>query len=294
MRWYVMHEGKTAGPVDGEEIFRLGKTGELFPSMHVRDEAGAWMPITQSPFASVVSVPVAVAPTPPKSDSLGASAKRIAIGVAVVIGVPLGLFVIVALFNRKTTPPPLPTVAVTATPEAAKPKAPTLNEKLAAAANLRDAVALTKPLFADVQGEDVNPGAALLAMWWARRPTLWAELAAMPDTKRAEIMKDPDPYRGHRICMTGSVTQIFRDKSTPANAPVYMGVLYHNGGFVRFLAAQSTQGVVEGTPARFCGIAVGLQSYPNVSGGTTHAIQVVGLFDIPANGGKGLPQYDEW
>lgn len=294
MQWYVMHEGKTAGPVDGEEIVRLGRQGQLLPSMHVRDDSGAWMPITQSPFASVVSVPVAAAPNPPKTGGLRASAKRIAIAVAVVIGAVVGLFVIVALANRKATPPPLPAVTVAAPPQAPKPQAPSLSEKLAAAENLREAVALTKPLFADVQGEDVNPGAALLAMWWAHRSTLWNELIAMPDTRRAEVMKDPEPYRGQRICMTGSVTQIFRDKSTPASAPVYMGVLYHNGGFVRFLAARSTAAVVEDTPARFCGIVVGLQSYPNVSGGTTHAIQVVGLFDIPANGGKGLPQYDEW
>jgi hypothetical protein len=260
----------------------------------VRDDAGAWMPIAQSPFASVVSTPATLATATRKSDGLGASAKRIAFGVIVAVAVPVTIFVVAGFLNRKTTPPPLPAATVTAAPEAPKPQAPTLSEKLAGAANLSEAVALTKPHFGDVQGEEVNNGAALLAMWWAHRSTLWNELVAMPDTRRAEIMKDPDPYRGQRICMTGSVTQIFRDKSTPPSAPVYMGVLYHNGGFVRFLAVQSTQGIVEGTPARFCGIAVGLQSYPNVSGGTTHAIQVVGLFDIPANGGKGLPQYDEW
>lgn len=57
MRWFVMHEGKTEGPVEGEEVFRMGKVGRLFPTTHVRDEAGAWMPITQSPFASAVSMP---------------------------------------------------------------------------------------------------------------------------------------------------------------------------------------------------------------------------------------------
>lgn len=289
-----MHEGKTAGPVDGEEIFRLGKAGELFPSMHVRDEAGAWMPITQSPFASVVTVPVvAAAPQGQQGNNTGISMKRIAIGVAVAIGVPVIGFTLVGLLSKKS-PPPLPVVTVPAAPEPTKPSAPTLGDRLVAATTLREAIAIAKPLMGDVRGEDVNQGAAVLATWWAHRPNLWSQLVAMPDTRRAEIMKDPDPYRGQRICMTGSVTQIFRDKSTPANAPVYMGVLYHNGGFVRFLAVQSTQGIVEDTPARFCGIAVGLQSYPNVSGGTTHAIQVVGLFDTPANGGKGLPQYDEW
>lgn len=227
------------------------------------------------------------------------SLARIAIGVVVAIVVLIGGLFLVGLISRlgksKSVATATELATTTATPTAAPaPMPPTLAERLARATTLSEAIAMTKPLMGDVQGEDVNQGAALLAMWWTHRTGLWSELVAMPDTKRAEVMKDPEPWRGRRICMTGSVTQIFRDKSTSSSAPVYMGVLYHNGGFVRFLAVQSTEGIVEQTPARFCGVTIGLQSYPNVSGGTTHAIQVVGLFDIPANGGKGLPQYEEW
>lgn len=277
MRWYVMHEGTTAGPVEGEEVFKLGQQGQLFPSMHVRDENGVWMPILQSPFASVVASPARVA----KSEPRAVSPARIAIGVVVGVVVCLVLLVGLAAIGGRSSSPSTPAVAAT-TPEAPAPAPapPTPLERMAKAATLREAVGITRPLMADVRGEDISQGAALLAVWWARRPALWSELTAMPDSKRAEIMKDPDAYRGQRICMTGTVSQIFRDKSSSTSAPVYMGVLYHNGGFARFIAVQSTQGVVENTPARFCGIAIGLQSYDNVNKGTTHAIQAVGLFDI--------------
>jgi hypothetical protein len=290
MRWYVMQEGKTAGPLDGEEIFRQGREGRLSPGMHIRDEAGAWMPILQSPFASVVSSPVAVATHSP-------SIKRVAIGIPVAVVLLVVLVLLVAAFSSSKTPPPTdtPVVAAAVRPAPEPTREPTIAERLGKTSTLHEAIRLTKPLMGDVQpGDEANPGAALLALWWAHHSDLWPELISMADTKRAEVLKDSEPFRGQRICMTGSVTQIFRDKSSSASKPTYMGVMYHNGGHVRFVTSQSTQGVVEDTPARFCGIVIGLQSYSNVSNGTTHAIQVVGLFDIPANGGRGLPQYDEW
>ena len=36
-------------------------------------------------------------------------------------------------------------------------------------------------------------------------------------------------------------------------------------------------------PARFCGIATGRDTYANTGGGTTHAVRVVGMFDLPEN-----------
>jgi hypothetical protein len=297
MQWYLMHEGKTAGPVDGEEIFRLGKAGELFPSMHVRDEAGAWAPILQSPFASVVTIVEPRLAAKPQTAGAAASLKRIAIGVVVVIvGLIAALMVAVAIgraVSKRPAAPPLPVVEAVA--EAPKPKVVTPVERLARVGTLAEAITIAKPMMDDTQGEQVSPGAAVLALWWSQHSDRWTELMAMPDTRRADILKDPDFYRGRRICMTGTVVQIFRDKTAGSPAPIYLGVMSHGyANFVRFLAVQSTHGVVEDTAARFCGIAIGTQSYPNVSGGTTIAVQVVGEFDIPANGGKGLPQNDEW
>lgn len=291
MKWYVMHEGKTAGPVDGEEIFKLGKQGELFPSMHVRDETGAWMPILQSPFASVVAASVSVPAAAPLAN-VAASAKRIVIGVVVAVVALVGGLTVVAAVSKKPLPP-VPEAQIQPA-QAPAPHVPTPVERIATATTLRQAIPIAKPLMADTQNGDVSQGAVILALWWARHPSLWAELLAMPDTKRAEIMKDPDPYRGQRICITGSVIEIARDKSTPASAPVFEGGISHNSGYVRFLAVGSTAGIVESTPARFCGVAIGLQTYPNRMNSTTTAVYVVGEFDIPANGGQGLPQYDEW
>ncbi len=292
MKWYVMHEGKTAGPVDGEEIFKLGKQGQLFPSMHVRDEAGGWMPILQSPFASVVSMAAPVVQPQAVPGGIAGSAKRIVIGVVGSIVVLVGGLTLIGALSKPKMPP-VPVAQPAPEPEPA-PHVPTPLERLASATSLRQAIPIAKPLMGDTQNGDVSQGAVVLALWWAHHPNLWAELLSMPDTKRAEIMKDPDPYRGQRICITGSVIEIARDKSTPASAPVFEGGISHNSGYVRFLAVGSTTGIVESTPARFCGIAIGLQTYPNRMNSTTTAVYVVGEFDIPANGGQGLPQYDEW
>src|SRR4051812_14726435 len=102
MQWYVMHEGKAAGPVDGEEIFKLGKEGQLFPSMHVRDETGAWMPVLQSPFASVVSAPARVGePTMGTSSGLSkASIKRIALGAVGAVVVLVGGLTTIGLLTK--------------------------------------------------------------------------------------------------------------------------------------------------------------------------------------------------
>ncbi|MGC4091371.1 MAG: hypothetical protein QM756_26535 [Polyangiaceae bacterium] len=55
MRWYVMANGQTVGPEEGETIMQWGRDGLLLVGSHVRDELGGnWMPVEQSPFASVV------------------------------------------------------------------------------------------------------------------------------------------------------------------------------------------------------------------------------------------------
>lgn len=170
-------------------------------------------------------------------------------------------------------PPVLPRV-----PQAPPP--PTLAEKALAAKSLRETLAYSVPLMQDVDGEKLSDGALLFAAW-ASGHEFWQDLLRMPDTKRAEILKDSDSQRGRRICVSGTVTQIFRDKSLPFRA--FLGVLLAGPtGFVRFVAVNSTEGVLENQWARFCGITPGVQSYPNVSSGTTHAVQIVGSFDLSA------------
>ncbi len=53
MRWFVSRNGQTSGPVDEAEVAAWVRGGMADAS--VRDEMGGnWMPVAQSPFASLV------------------------------------------------------------------------------------------------------------------------------------------------------------------------------------------------------------------------------------------------
>lgn len=75
---------------------------------------------------------------------------------------------------------------------------------------------------------------------------------------------------------------IHTDKST--GKPIYMGGLMTNDvKVIRFVAVGSSGELVENSSARFCGFVMGLNSYSNAVGGTTHGVSVVGMFDLPEN-----------
>ena len=60
MRWFVMRNGETQGPVDEAQLAGWIRGGMRDAS--VRDESGgSWMPLAQSPFASLVTPDPAVA-----------------------------------------------------------------------------------------------------------------------------------------------------------------------------------------------------------------------------------------
>jgi hypothetical protein len=59
---------------------------------------------------------------------------------------------------------------------------------------------------------------------------------------------------------------------------------------VRFYAVGSSGDLVQNRPARFCGAVAGRYSYDNAAGGSTHAVAVVGLFDLPENKDRVLPK----
>ena len=55
------------------------------------------------------------------------------------------------------------------------------------------------------------------------------------------------------------------------------------GQVIHYLAAGDTGTLVDGDRARFCGVTTGRYSYSNAGGGTTHAVQLIGMFDLPSN-----------
>ena len=61
MRWYVSRAGQTVGPVEESQLAEWVRGG-MFDA-YVRDEAGgAWMPVAQSPFASLIPAQPTYAP----------------------------------------------------------------------------------------------------------------------------------------------------------------------------------------------------------------------------------------
>ncbi len=57
-----------------------------------------------------------------------------------------------------------------------------------------------------------------------------------------------------------------------------------NGGNIyRFLAAGSSGTLVPQSYGRFCGVVTGTYDYSNSGGGTGHAVEMVGMFDLPEN-----------
>lgn len=129
--------------------------------------------------------------------------------------------------------------------------------------------------------ETFSEGAQDLVLW-AQDRLEWKDLAAVPSTKPALVMKDPEDQFGKRICASGMIIEI---SANDVAGTVYVGEIANmdSGNTFRFIALRSTGDLVEQSNARFCGIVTGKVDYANSMGGETHAIQLVGMFDLPAN-----------
>jgi hypothetical protein len=158
----------------------------------------------------------------------------------------------------------------------------TLAEIIEEQPTLKDALDVTIVSMADTRDES-SAGALQLAVWAAKRMTLEDVKVARDETGVKAILKDSDAERGKRMCVTGRIVQIAKDEA-PSGEPIYIGLL-RTGSWeiVHFLAVRSSQGIVEDTRTRLCGVVTGRFSYSNAGGGTSHAVQLVGVFDIPAN-----------
>ncbi len=172
-------------------------------------------------------------------------------------------------------------VAAAEPAEPSEPAAgPTLADKLRDASFLSDALRLTLPLMDDTVNQQ-SDGAVMLAMWAALHMK-WADVGvAKNETSTAKLMKDSDANRGKRMCVSGSIIQIAKQRG----APIYAGLLngFYGAGIAHFFAVGDTGDLVENSETRFCGVATGRYVYGNSGGGTSHAISLVGMFDLPEN-----------
>ncbi|WP_415878677.1 hypothetical protein [Methylomonas sp. TEB] len=146
---------------------------------------------------------------------------------------------------------------------------------------LQEAIEISKPEMEDIQGIGVSKGSGILA-YWASFGLKWQELQALPKSKYGLVMKDSVPELGKRLCVTGHVAEIQRERSI--DQPIFTGGIIDNEAKVyRFAAVGSTGEIVANDRASFCGIITGQQHYPNSIGGVSHAVYLVGMFDLPEN-----------
>ncbi|MDD5057545.1 MAG: hypothetical protein PHQ60_06710 [Sideroxydans sp.] len=150
--------------------------------------------------------------------------------------------------------------------------------------NLREALAGTSWDMTDFNNSDISRGAASLAIWGSKHLT-WGDLQKVDQGKYGMIMKDPDSQRGKRLCGYGQIVEIQVDNTTPEK--VYWGGLSvptdDDMRVYRFVAVGSTGELIAGSYAKFCGIITGKNSYQNSLGGVTHAVHLVGMFELPEN-----------
>jgi hypothetical protein len=164
-------------------------------------------------------------------------------------------------------------------PQATEAEAPKVEPKREWA-SLDEAVAALAPMFSDEHG-NLSPGAAVLASWGAKR-LKWDELQKLPQTKVALVMKDSEQERGKRICTSGSIIEIAAEEFN--GDKFFIGGMFGESSKIyRFVAIGSTGELVDRSRARFCGVVIGRFDYPNSAGGTAHAVQLVGMFDLPQN-----------
>lgn len=119
-----------------------------------------------------------------------------------------------------------------------------------------------------------GPIAGLLA----RADVGLAALDLMSPTSLAEAKKDPAGARGKVLRVSGRIIEIRK------TGDLFEGALAtDNGSIVRFATMLSTAKLFEDSYATFRGVFVQEYDYPNVSGGQTRSLYLVGGFDIPEN-----------
>ena len=162
---------------------------------------------------------------------------------------------------------------------AATPAAPLL-PPLPVYSTLAAAVEGFMPSMTDEQN-GFSEGARKLAAWGASRME-WQQLRALPMTRRAKVMKDPSAERGRLICLSGQIIEI-EVAHFPAGDVTIGGMADYEGNIYRFANVRSSGELVERSPAAMCGVVIGKIDYSNSMGGVEHAVQLVGMFDLPEN-----------
>ena len=133
-----------------------------------------------------------------------------------------------------------------------------------------------------------SAGTMLLTAWAARRMR-WSDVAVEKDeTTYALVQKDTNEERGKRLCASGSIIEIEAVEAAD-NRKMHRGLLMTSASKVlSFIAVASTGSLADESEARICGVVTGKFDYTKSAGGTGHAIDMVGMFDLPENHPRGV------
>jgi hypothetical protein len=136
---------------------------------------------------------------------------------------------------------------------------------------------------------DTSKGTVLLTMWAAKN-LKWDDVAVKRnETSLALVKKDSEAARGKRMCVSGLIIQIQVEKLDTGKIAEGLLMTYDQS-LIHFAAAGSSGDLVERSSTRLCGVVTGRYEYSNSGGGTGHAVQIVGMFDLsenhPSSGGR--------
>jgi hypothetical protein len=111
---------------------------------------------------------------------------------------------------------------------------------------------------------------------WAISRLKWSDVQPS-ETSPAKVFKDQEAEYGRRYCASGYLISLEKVGS------YFKALIMVSGEVIHLSAIGETGDLVEHMNASFCGLVLGTYSYSNTGGGTTHSIDVVGMFKLPSN-----------
>jgi hypothetical protein len=166
----------------------------------------------------------------------------------------------------------------------ALPSAPDPYVEVLKLASYAPALAYARPLMGDA-ANGMSLGAKVMTVWAAKRMRLADVAVVANETSYLLVQKDSERERGKRMCVTGRLIEIQKQQQNFVPEAIFLGGMFMGATLhvVRFAAVGSTEELVESSVGRFCGLVAGTYSYANSGGGVTHAVSMIGMFDLPEN-----------
>jgi hypothetical protein len=295
MAQWELHDGQAqVGPLDEDHVLRMIAHGIPAETVVRRVGEPDWRSLrshpafavalerkTSAPVAAPPAVVAGLLPVPAKPAMSRQTIALVAGGAVAVVAVVVALAA--SMRGSSGSAPnnaPLPPAAAVPV-QREDPAKPNPLDEIMAKTTTAEAFKVARPLMVE-KFNDTSPGAFLFALW-SMKNLRWRDVSATGDeTSFARVQKDVDAERGKRICFPGTIIQIEATKQPYGT--LYIGLMESEASnLFHFLAVRSTGDLVQRSYARFCGFVTGKFDYSNSGGGTGHAVDMVGMFDLPQN-----------